>query len=78
MLSPYAVLCLRPTAGSGSLPARRVRLGVAVAATDGAGEAPRLLACLLAARVVRLVDMVGAIKVGAGGNRGKLGLGGFN
>ena len=60
VLVPYAVLWRKPTAGRASLPDRRVRLGVA-ATVEGAGEAPWLLA-LLAALVVRLVDMV---KVGA-------------
>ena len=63
MFVPYAVLCRMPTAGSGvalDAPARRVvRLGVAgISAVDIAGEAPRLLACLLVARVVRRVDIV--------------------
>ncbi len=63
MFVPYAVLVRRPTAGRGALtvlPARReARLGVAgISAVEIAGEAPRLLACLLVARVLRLVDMV--------------------
>jgi hypothetical protein len=62
---PYAVLARTPTGGRGAVlsePApdlREARLGVAgISAVEIAGEAPRLSACLLAARVLRLVDIV--------------------
>ena len=60
---PYAVLVRRPTAGRAAFPVlpplREARLGVAgISAVEIAGEAPRLLACLLVARVLRLVDIV--------------------
>jgi len=62
---PYAVLALNPTAGRGVLPDRRLARLVALAGVSGisawdiAGDAPRLLACRLVARVERRVDIVG-------------------
>lgn len=62
VFEPYAVLERAPTAGS-ALDGRRdaARLGVAgMSEVEIAGEAPRLLACLLAPRVDLRVDMVGS------------------
>jgi alpha-L-fucosidase len=62
---PYAVLALSPTAGRGVLPDRRLARLVALAGVfdistlEIAGDAPRLLACRLVARVERRVDIVG-------------------
>jgi hypothetical protein len=64
LLVPYAVLVLSPTAGRGDAADLRVVRradGVAgISCSEIAGEVPRLLAALLAARVLRLgADMVG-------------------
>jgi hypothetical protein len=69
----------RPTAGRGALtvlpPRREARLGVAgISAVEIAGEAPRLLACLLVARVLRLVDMVVKART-RGDGKGTMGVG---
>lgn len=64
LLVPYAVLVLRPTAGSGVLAValRAVRLAdgelVGMSCSEMAGDAPLLLPTLLAVRAERRVDMV--------------------
>jgi hypothetical protein len=68
LLEPYAVLVLRPRVGSGEVGAdlrveRPTEDGVrgASSAETPTEEGARLLAALLAARVVRRVDMMGGV-----------------
>jgi hypothetical protein len=72
LLLPYAELGLRLTAGSGAAVALRVGLllgvgGISPAETAGA---PPTLACLLVARVLRLVDILLVISETVGSWKG--------